>query len=82
MVFILLKAVANLLISEVRVFASEVDVETLEIRETISFGVPLTSSLTSSTLVSFEVSEDIKTELVDVVSGLDPVVVAVEVSEF
>jgi hypothetical protein len=74
--------VANLLISDVSVFVSEIDVDTLEIREIISFGVPVTSSFTSSTLVSFEVSEEIKTELVDVVSGLDPEVVAVEVSEF
>ena len=65
----------------IEVFASEVDVETLEIRETISFGVPVTLSLTSSTIVTFEESEELKTELVDVVNGLGAEVVAVEVSE-
>jgi hypothetical protein len=70
------------LIRDVSVFASELDAETLEIRETISFGVPVTASLTSSTLVSFEVSAELKIELVDVVSELDAEVVAVEVSEF
>jgi hypothetical protein len=79
---ILLTEVASLLIKDVSVFASEIDVDTLEIRETISFGVPVISSFTSSTLVSFTVSEELKTELVEVVRELDAEVVAVEVSEF